>query len=737
MRGQHRHVCQAWLAASFSIALSRGVVAQGDIPVEPGMRIVSTSPSSSHSISVSAPVVQPAQGSVWKPDVPIEAGMRAVSWGTPTTSHSMPVTVSQPVVQPVGAIPQVMTQGSGEKAPADVTDPPVEAGMRVVESNKPQSASPESSTNSSSRNGKTVEPLEKTVMVPAAKVTLETSAPPSPPLAPDDVPIGANMRIVKDNRQGPSQKKGKPGKPGSAKSFGKARALAKKLGATPKAQTSNPGDIVFEPKAEIVGNVAIMHQAPPGTSVPRPAVYGAPVPTPSEGIHGVFLVFHSCGQQPRDLFEAPEERKMMTSILRRGFIILAPEAQPNENPANCWRPLSDAPGVSRMVTEFRALRGLALLPLYGVGISSGGVILGAMAYYGAPFAGCHFNVAPPQMLRAGLPPMSFVDMHYDTYGPRVAVEQAAEELKKLQVPVQVINVEPKPIADLETRLKGLGFPDDMMPTIKKFAENWGFEEKKPDGEYLALNTADQFLGRLAMDPNWAYIAKNKEKWLDLFEELHDIEGVHGATSERFDESLDFLMDPSHRASRQVQSTPDQQVPGAIKMFGGLGDHPSQGPASQLGRTCTHTFPTGKTGLAPQRILRMPLQTLEEMNAQNEWITSKVDFMCACLNVKISEEVSAYAGPMLTWLNRTSSVLKTPLPGKPDLALADIHDVICESEGKMECAQCRPWDPFGELKRSAEMNGKPSRGSPVPLNAGGNAEGVPIAYHDLMGVPQVR
>jgi hypothetical protein len=357
-----------------------------------------------------------------------------------------------------------------------------------------------------------------------------------------------------------------------------------------------------------------------------------------------------------------------------------------------------------MLTEFRSLRGLGLLPLYGVGISSGGVLLGAMAYYGAPFAGCHFNVAPPQMLRQGLPPMSYVAMQYDTYGSKEAVEKAAEELKSYQVPVQVINVEPKPIKDLESRLDGVGFPEDIVPAMTKMAEIWGFKEMRPGGEYFALNTADQFLGRMGLDPNWAHIVKDKEKFKILFEELHVVEGVHGATSEGFDESLDFLMDPSHKPARPAQH-PVKNVPGAVSMQGGPAvaapdkqtDSIPAEQGSQVGRTCNHVFPVGKTGLAPQRILRLPLQSLAELKAHNNWITSKVDFLCACLKVKISEETTPGPGPALTWLNRTTSMLKTPLPGKPDLTLADIHDVICEEEGKIECAQCKPWDPFGEKR----------------------------------------
>lgn len=454
---------------------------------------------------------------------------------------------------------------------------------------------------------------------------------------------------------------------------------------------------------EIVGNLPVLWHAPPGITVPRPGVAGLPPPVPSEGIHGVFLVLHSCGQTPRDLFEAPEERKMMTSILRRGFVVVAPEAQAHENPANCWRPLVDAAGVTQMLAEFRNLRGLALLPMYGVGISSGGILLGAMAYYGAPFAGCHIQVAPPQTLRAGMPPMSFVAMEYDPYGSKTAVEQAAEELKTLQVPVQVIIAEPKPISDMESRLEGLGFPEDIAPAMTRMAEIWGFKEMRKGGEYLGLNTADQFLSRLAQDPNWVHVTADKVKLKVLFEELHVIEGVHGATAEGFDESLDFLMDPSHKPAKVTEAAVPK-VPGAVSMHGGpaigvdqntSGVH--QEVSSAPGRSCSHVFPVGKTGLAPQRILRLPRQSQDELNFHNNKLTSKVDFLCACLKVKISEDLAPGSGPSLTWLNRTFHDFKTPLPGKPDLMLADVHDAICENEGKIECAQCKPWDPFGEKR----------------------------------------
>jgi hypothetical protein len=390
---------------------------------------------------------------------------------------------------------------------------------------------------------------------------------------------------------------------------------------------------------------------------------------------------------------------MMTAILRRGFVVIAPEAQTHENPANCWRPLVDAAGVSKMLAEFRNLRGLALMPMYGVGISSGGVLLGAMAYYGAPFAGCHIQVAPPQTLRSGMPPMSFVAMEYDTYGQKAAVEQAAEELKTLQVPVQVLIAKPKPITDMESRLEGLGFPEDIVPAMTRMAEIWGFKEMRQGEEYLALNTADQFLSKMSMDPNWVPIVQDKAKLKALFEELHVIEGIHGATFEGFDESLDFLMDPGHKPAKVSQvSTPN--VPGAVSMHGGPAT--AAGPnkeelSSAPGRSCTHVFPVGKTGLAPQRILRLPKQSQDELSFHNNKLTSKVDFLCACLKVKISEEFAPGSAPSLTWLNRTFHDFKTPLPGKPDLMLADVHDAICENEGKIECAQCKPWDPFGEKR----------------------------------------
>lgn len=462
-------------------------------------------------------------------------------------------------------------------------------------------------------------------------------------------------------------------------------------------------EMVFSPTAEFVSGIPILYQAPRGTNLPRPGIPGMPPPTPSDGIHGIFVVFHSCGQQPRDLFEAPEERKMMKAILRRGFVVVAPEAQAHENPANCWRPLVDAAGITQMLAEFRNLRGLALLPMYGVGISSGGVLLGAMAYYGAPFAGCHIQVAPPQTVRAGMPPMSFTAMKYDTYGPVQAMEKAAEELKTLQVPVQVIVSEPKPIEDLESRLEDFGFPEDMVPAMGKMAEIWGFKEMKKDGkEYLALNTADQFLGRMSTDPNWAPILKDKTKFKVLFEELHVIEGVHGATAERFEESLDFLMDPSHTPHKETEPLVPK-VPGAVSMHGGptkpMSDQQREGSPAPvpMARTCEYKFPVGKTGLAAQRILRLPQKSQAELNFHNNWVTSKVDFLCACLKVQISDEPSSGPGPSLTWLNRTFSQLKTPLPGKPDLMLADVHDTICENEGKIECAQCKPWDPFGEKR----------------------------------------
>merc|ERR1719387_3319009 len=112
-------------------------------------------------------------------------------------------------------------------------------------------------------------------------------------------------------------------------------------------------------------------------------------------------------------------------------------------------------------------------------------------------------------------------------------------------------------------------------------EMWGFIEKRKDVPYLSFNTADQFMGRLSLDPTWSQspMMKSKQMLRGLWEELKVMEGVHGPTAERFDESIDFLLDPEH-----VQDAKKAHAAAAAP------DTPTAGK-----NVCKHAEPPNKVG----------------------------------------------------------------------------------------------------------------------------------------------
>merc|ERR1719281_876038 len=70
-------------------------------------------------------------------------------------------------------------------------------------------------------------------------------------------------------------------------------------------------------------------------------------------------------------------------------------------------------------------------------------------------------------------------------------------------------------------------------------------------------TADQALNRLIATPTWnPQVAKNSKT---MYEELHLVEGVHGPTVEFFDQSLDFLLDPTHNPAAHQPPPPGAPV----------------------------------------------------------------------------------------------------------------------------------------------------------------------------------
>merc|ERR1719375_49159 len=107
-----------------------------------------------------------------------------------------------------------------------------------------------------------------------------------------------------------------------------------------------------------------------------------------------------------------------------------------------------------------------------------------------------------------------------------------------------------------------------------------------------------------MDPSWASLVKSKRTFRGLWEELKVIEGVHGPTAERFDESIDFLLDPEHvQDPKKVHAAPASRAnmaPTSPTLSG------SPVPAKHV---CNHAEPPNKIGLLSQRTLALPRDAL--------------------------------------------------------------------------------------------------------------------------------
>merc|ERR1719378_407530 len=124
---------------------------------------------------------------------------------------------------------------------------------------------------------------------------------------------------------------------------------------------------------------------------------------------------------------------MTLAVLRRGLIAVVPEVQfPVTLPIagatasllqpGCWHPESDGPALHGSWPLLLQELGLQGKPVYGIGISSGGVMLAALASgFHWAFAGLHFQVSTggaldtdPYLFKFGRwPRASFVYMTHD------------------------------------------------------------------------------------------------------------------------------------------------------------------------------------------------------------------------------------------------------------------------------------------------------------------------------------
>merc|ERR1719428_44609 len=112
-----------------------------------------------------------------------------------------------------------------------------------------------------------------------------------------------------------------------------------------------------------------------------------------------------------------------------------------------------------------------------------------------------------------------------------------------KVPVQALEVQPKSVYDLPKRAGRMGLEKKLVEDMVEQLRLWGLTEHRYGKEHLIYGTADGSLSKLMEDPRWSALVFQRSKY--IFEELHVVEGVHNPTAEKFEASLNFLMDPRH------------------------------------------------------------------------------------------------------------------------------------------------------------------------------------------------
>lgn len=282
---------------------------------------------------------------------------------------------------------------------------------------------------------------------------------------------------------------------------------------------------------------------------------------------GTFLLLHSCAHHSTDWFLLPEESQITHEVLRRGYVALAAEAYPSVG--GCWHPSVDGPLLSPAIRLFLKKHNLENKPLYGVGMSSGGVMLGTLvAAYSMKFAGVHFAVSPG-VAPAGpatnppsvglfhghkFPRTSFVFMEKDLYAPPETVNAAADVLRKAGTPVLVLEHKAKPVQELLTRAHTMETTNRIMQRCVEKMWEWGYLESRcatcepgvarnlNEPLFLEYGRADTTAARLLVDKDVGHFFRPLEsKGRALLEEIHAVEAMHGPTAEHINVVLDFLL----------------------------------------------------------------------------------------------------------------------------------------------------------------------------------------------------
>lgn len=372
----------------------------------------------------------------------------------------------------------------------------------------------------------------------------------------------------------------------------------------PRATTTAPPSATLpslaglKPLRAVVGGVQFAFQDPRGPA-PAGGAAGGHVPAVARPPpRGVALLLHGCSRNADDFFSMPEEGAMSVAALERGLFLVAPDSLPAVLPyPSCWHPQMDGPLLNRALQAFLVQSGLQGVPLYGVGISSGGVMLEALvAGFKWNFAGLQFQVSPggavdkwPGLFASSRHPRtSFVHMKKDLLAPPQSIEAAAKALRDAGTPVQVLEATPKTVGWLLGRSDAMGLSQADVSLMLKVMQSWHYLEAR--GKACAAETPDEADAAKAAaawmaaaksgtpPPTEAFTASvavgggeavSRDLCLKYFkadgvsvklemlvpglsqriiaadkafkEEVRVMEGVHSPTFEHFERSLDFML----------------------------------------------------------------------------------------------------------------------------------------------------------------------------------------------------
>lgn len=332
----------------------------------------------------------------------------------------------------------------------------------------------------------------------------------------------------------------------------------------------------FKPFSELHGYVHFMAHMP-DASVRLPgnaSTAEMPVGATSVEPKGTFLLLHSCSHHSTDWYLLPEESKITSEVLRRGFVALAPDA--TTSVGGCWHPSMDGPLLKPALLQFLKKHNLMDKPLYGVGQSSGGVMLGALvAGFGIKFAGVHFAVSPggapsghtkhpsPGVFATHkFPPSTFVYMPNDFFAPIKTINVAVQALQRKGTPVLLLKAGPKPIRELLNRAGLIDVNKEILKRCIQKMFDWGYLESRcktcqkgvaknfHDVLWLEPFRSDGIVTHLLVDAEVGpWFQPHESRGRALMEEVHVMEGVHGPTGEHIKEVIDFLL--KHSAHNEL------------------------------------------------------------------------------------------------------------------------------------------------------------------------------------------